>query len=79
MSNRESAKRLREENTSSRVDGCDTQEGIEELKEQVSGLQEKVAEISAVCESLIENVGSLEEENLELRRAMEAQGSSLTS
>lgn len=75
MSNREKAQKLAQEAHSP----CGETGSMERLAQQVAELEEKMAEISAVCESLIENVGSLEEENLELRRAMEAQGSSLTS
>ena len=54
-------------------------EQIKQLEEQVNQLQEKVAELQGVSESLIENVASLEEENLELKRAMEAQSTSFSS
>ncbi|WP_305862503.1 hypothetical protein [Helicobacter cholecystus] len=68
MSNRENARKLREEVYSQANE-----------KEQIKQLQESVEQLQGVCESLIENIASLEEENLELKRAMEAQSTSLSS
>lgn len=77
MSNREKARKLREEIHSSCGDKQNEQ--IIQLKEQINQLQEKVLELQGVSESLIEGVASLEEENLELKRAMEAQSTSFSS
>lgn len=79
MSNREKARKLREEVHSSCNCMHKGNEQIKQLEEQVNQLQEKVAELQGVSESLIENVASLEEENLELKRAMEAQSTSFSS
>lgn len=66
MNNREKARRLQEE--------AETNEG-----EQVEALQEQVNKLLVAYESLVESIASLEEENLELKRAMENQGRSLSS